>query len=153
VILVVGPALNFLTLEGPGGSESFSGYEAEQGSTYVLAAVVIGLMGVLMFVIKSGAGRKVLGAIALLGALFAGFAGFVDLTDASDVPAELGDSISASAGLGTYVVLIGAVLALIGSLMALAAPDETVAGTPPGNRPLGTPPQAGPPPTTTPPPS
>lgn len=134
VLLVVGPALTFASSEG----ESVTGYDADQGGTYILAAVVIGLMGILLFAVKGATGRKVLGALALLGGLFAGFAGFVDMTDLPE---------GISSGLGTWVVLLGAVLALIGAIIALTSPADTSTGPlAPTGPPPAAPPPAGPPP-------
>lgn len=144
VIMVIGPLLTFITLKGPGGEESVTGYDLEEGSPYILAAVVCGLMGILLFVVKGATGRKVLGGIALLGALFGGYAGFVDLTgDVEGLPA----SVDSSSGLGTWVVLLGAVLALIGAIIALTSPADTSTGPlAPTGPPPAAPPPAGPPP-------
>lgn len=149
IILAVGPLLTFISVSGQGVSDSGTGYEIEEGSPYVLAAVVIGLMGLLMFAVKSPSGRKVLGVIALLGALFAGFAAVVDLTGVSDLVAdELGSGFEGSAGLGVWAVLLGALLGLIGSVMAIMAPGDPVRPGPgPGAPTTPTaPPPAGPPP-------
>ena len=144
VIMVIGPVLTFITLKGPGGERSVTGYDLEEGSPYILAAVVCGLMGLLMFAVKGATGRKVLGVIALLGALFGGYAGFVDLTGE---PEGLPAGVTSSSGMGTWVVLLGAILALIGAIIALTSPADTSTGPlAPSAPPPAAPPPAGPPP-------
>ena len=144
VIMVVAPALKFFTLEGPGGSESFTGYKAEEGSPYILAAVVCGLAGLLLFAVKGGTGRKVLGAVAILGALFGGYAAFVDMTDLDSVSEATAGQVEASASLGVYIAMLGAIVALIGAIMALATPTTDTTTTVGG--PTGPPPPSAPPP-------
>ena len=150
VILAIGPVLTFVTVTGPGVDESFTGYSSAldgEGMGYAVIGALIGLMGILMFPIKGSVGRKVLGVIAILASLFALYGAVTDLGG------ESSNGLEASAGIGVWIVLLGALVGVVGSILALTAPGEAKAGAPPGNRPMGTPPQAGPPPTTTPPPS
>jgi hypothetical protein len=141
-LLLIGPAFKFLTVEGPGGKESITGYKLEEASPYVLAAVLIGISAIALFFLTSATASKVFGVIALLGALFAGYAAFVDITDVdSAVPAELRETVEANAGLGSWIVLVGAIIALVGAIKALMAGPSTQTTAPP----------AAPPPTATPP--
>ena len=127
VLLFVGPMLNFYDIDAPGVSLSGSGYDADQGSTYVLAAIVA-LIGLAVAWMLTGGGRKAGGIVILIAGVFATYAGYVDaFTNPDDIPA----SVDVSHGIGTYVVtaagvltIIGAVLIMKGSEPAPVAPME-----------------------------
>ena len=128
-LLFFGPTLNFIDIEGPGGSISGSGYDLEEGSSYVLAGVVA-LIGVAMAWLLKGGGRKAGGVVIVLAGAFAAYAGFVDaFTDPEGVTSE----ISVSHGIGTYVVLAAGLIVLIGG--ALILKSEAPASTPPSEPP------------------
>ena len=89
VLLFVGPMLNFYDIDAPGFSVSGSGYDADEGSTYVLAGIVA-LIGLAMAWMLKGGGRKAGGIVILLAGLFAAYAGYVDaFTSPGDIPAEV----------------------------------------------------------------
>ena len=135
VLLFFGPTLNFLDVEGPGGSFSGSGYDLEEGSTYVLAGIVA-LIGLAMAWFMKGGARKAGGIIVLLAGLFGTYGGFVD---AFSTPEGVDDSFDISHGIGTYVVLIAGLIVVAGAIMLMKseepAPTVPPATTPPPSEP------------------
>ena len=128
-LLFFGPTLNFVDVDAPGISISGSGYELEEGSTYVLAAI-LALIGLAMAWFMKGGGRKAGGVIVLLGGLLASYAGFVD---AFTTPEGLSDDIEVTHGIGTYVVLVGGLIVTAGAILLMKTADtapETVASPP-----------------------
>jgi len=134
-LLFFGPTLNFLDVEGPGGSFSGSGYDLEEGSTYVLAGIVA-LIGLAMAWFMKGGARKAGGIIVLLAGLFGTYGGFVD---AFSTPEGLGDGFDISHGIGAYVVLIAGLIVVAGAIMLMKneepAPTVPPATTPPPSEP------------------
>ena len=125
-LLFFGPTLNFIDVEGPGGSFSGSGYDLEEGSTYVLAGIVA-LVGLAMAWFGSGGARRAGGIIALIAGAFGAYAGFVD---AFSTPDGIPDTVDVSHGIGTYVVLVAGLIVVAGALLIMKS-DAPAASTPP----------------------
>lgn len=134
ILSFVGPALNFvkITYDQSLGlaSESSTGYDTGDSSSYVIAGVlaIIALVGVMAA--KSGGLRKGMAVLAILGGAFGLLAGFIDITGDVDVPAEFAEFVEASTGIGTYVVTVGAILILIGGFMLFKSPAPEAPATP-----------------------
>ena len=139
VLLFVGPMLNFIDLEGPGGSLSGSGYDIDEGSTYVLAGIVA-LVGLAMAWLLKGGGRKAGGVIMLIAGLFGAYGGFVD---AFTTPDGIPESVDISHGIGAYIVFAAGIIVAIGAIMVLKSDAEEPVAPPPA-----APPPTAPPPTT-----
>lgn len=120
-LAVLGSFLNWFTFEG----ESVNGFtrlgiddEVRDGPVFVFLGVAVGGLGVAML-----AAKRML-AVAIIGVVLAAFvvlAALADLGDVSDV-SDLADLFGAefSTGPGLYVVLIGGLAGLGGSIAALA---------------------------------
>ena len=131
VLLFFGPTLNFVDVEGPGGSFSGSGYDLEEGSTYVLAGIVA-LIGLAMAWMLKGGGRKAGGIVVILAGAFGAYAGFVDaFTDPDGVTSD----ITVSHGIGTYVVLAAGIIVLIGGVLISKTEAPATTSAPPPSEP------------------
>jgi hypothetical protein len=117
---VIGSFLTWFTLEG----ETYNGFggtgadDVRDGPVFVFLAVVVGGLGIAML-----AARRNL-AMAIIGVVFAAFAvlaALADLGDVSDLK-DLADAFGAdfSTGPGLYLVLVGGLIGLAGSIAALA---------------------------------
>ncbi len=123
ILLFLGPALTFVTLKADASlgvaSESETGYGTGDSSSYVLAGILIAVALVVTALSKSAGLRKGMAVLAIIGGAFALFAGIVDISGNADIPAELDGLVEISSGIGTYVVTLGAVIALIGGVLLL----------------------------------
>ena len=123
VLLFVGPMLNFYDIDAPGFSLSGSGYDADEGSTYVLAGIVA-LIGLAMAWMLKGGGRKAGGIVILLAGLFATYAGYVDaFTSPDNIPAQ----VEVSHGIGAYVVFAAGILTIIGAVLVMKSSEDVPA--------------------------
>jgi hypothetical protein len=130
VLLFIGPALDFVTVDGASGTEGLTGYDAEEGSTYVLAGVVVGAMAIGLWFASGKRARTALSAIGILGAAFGTFGGYVDLTQVDEgVPAELKSAVDA--GIGTWLVLVAGIIALIGAVLSFRSAPAVAEAPPP----------------------
>lgn len=129
LLMIVGMFMTFITVEGPGGSTSFNGQDAEEASPYFVAGVVSLLAAAALFAMKSATGRKVVAGLAIaIVAFFGAYAAFTDITEIGDLSSG---GIEASAGIGLYIAALGSIVALAGAIMALmAAPRTEVVTTP-----------------------
>jgi hypothetical protein len=129
VLMVLAPVLTFVTIKVADQSKSFNGFDAEQGSSYVLGAIIVAAMAIGLFFVGSGVGRKVMAVVGLAAAAFFGIvAGFVD-KDPGQYATGLGSGVSASAGIGPWLAIIGGILAVVGSVLALKT-DRVATATP-----------------------
>lgn len=121
VLAIIGSFLEWFSIEG----ESYTGFggegvddEVRDGPVFVFLGIVVGGLGVAML-----AAKRML-AVAILGVVFAAFlvlAALADLGDVSDVQ-DLANAfgVEFSTGPGLYVVLVGGLAGLGGSIAALA---------------------------------
>lgn len=159
ILLFIGPMLTFASFDLSGAGAEFeadfrsllgdqSGYELEEGSTYVLFGGILLVIGIVLLFARRGAVRRVLAVVAFLAAAAALVAGYIDATGVAEVvEASLG-FLTGSAGTGPWVVVAGSLLALVGSVLAFRAPALAVVDE---DAPATAPPPAAPPPTTPPP--
>jgi hypothetical protein len=119
VLFFVGPMLKFYEITGDRGSLSFSGYDAEEASPYIVAAV-LALVGLAMAYMLKGGGRMAGGVIILLAGIFATYGGIVD---SFQDPGEVTADISFSRGLGPYVVLAAGILVVIGAILIMKSSE------------------------------
>jgi hypothetical protein len=112
-LLIVGSFLPWFTIA----DESFSGMneiggEARDGPVFVGLGVIIGIFGIITLVWK-----RILGVViaALVVAAFALIAGIIDFADVQD----LKDFFGADAGIGLPMIIAGAALAAVGSIVGL----------------------------------
>jgi hypothetical protein len=118
-LMVLAPVLTFVTIKVANQSKSFNGFDAEQGSSYILGAIIVAAMAIGLFFIGSGVGRKVMAVIGLAAAAFFGIvAGFVD-KDPGQYATGLGSGVSASAGIGPWLAIIGGLIGVVGAVLAL----------------------------------
>lgn len=119
VLLIIGSVLNWFTIEG----EKFNGFsssggESKDGPAFVFFAILAIGAGITFL-----AAKRVL-AVAITILVFEVFAVFVALADIGDLgdAKDLADSIGIkfSSGPGLYVVLLGAIVAVAGNIVALA---------------------------------
>ena len=123
-MMIVGSFLTWFSLDvGLGGSESFNGFASDggdmrDGPVFVFLAVVVGGLGLALLL-----ARKVL-AVAIIAVVFASFsimAALADISDVSDAKDTLGVFGGALKwGPGLWVILVGTLVALGGSIAALA---------------------------------
>jgi hypothetical protein len=121
-LMIVGSFLNWFDFDG----ESFNGFskgsENEDGTKDGPVFSVLGGLA-LAFGFVQFASKKML-ALGILGIIVSAFgliAAFADLSDVNDL-VDLGDAfgVDASAGPGLYVVILGSVLAIAGSIATVA---------------------------------
>lgn len=125
LLMILGAVLEFASFEGFGLSESVGGLETDDGKLFLGVGVAILVFGAVIWGVQSVLARRVLGIVGVLVSAFMVFAAIVDITGLGDeIPDEFVDQITVSAGIGLYVVLIGSVLALIGSGLAIFVPRE-----------------------------
>ncbi|MBA3310183.1 MAG: hypothetical protein H0U28_09025 [Nocardioidaceae bacterium] len=112
-LLIVGSFLPWFTIA----DESFSGMneiggEARDGPVFVGLGVIIGIFGIITLVWK-----RILGVViaALVVAAFALIAGIIDFADVQD----LKDFFGVDAGIGLPMIIAGAALAAVGSIVGL----------------------------------
>lgn len=128
VLMILGMFLTFVSVEGPGGSASFNGSDAEEASPYFIAGGVAIAAAIALFVMKGGTGRKVVAGLTIAVIAFFGvYAAFTDITKVGDL--STGD-IEASAGIGLYLAGLAAVIALVGAVLALRDTPEERPATP-----------------------
>lgn len=140
-LMAVGALLSFASVEAFGVSQSVGGLDTDDGPVYLGAGLVLAVLGIVILVLRSTVVRRVLGVTGILVAGFMTYAGIVDITSLSDdIPPELLGEVSVSAGIGLYLVLAGAVVALIGSGMALFSREEARVIAPPAPPPPTPPP-------------
>ncbi|MDO8389398.1 MAG: hypothetical protein Q7V57_02835 [Actinomycetota bacterium] len=119
VLMIVGSALNWFSLFG----EDFNGFSEVDGSQKDGPAFVFFALVAIGAAITFLAAKRVL-AVAIIAcvlevfAMFAAFADIGDVNDAMDLADTAG--FEASQGAGLYVVLLGSLLALAGSIVAIA---------------------------------
>lgn len=134
IVMIAGCALTFLTVDvseegrAAGLPESIvepqSGFDTGDSSTYVLFGVIAIICGIIVGVSKKSGARKAAAVIGLLAGLVSLYAGYVDATAASDaLPAEFSGFAEAKSGVGTYVVILGALLVTIGGALGFKGPD------------------------------
>ena len=123
VLLILGSFLNWFTLTDGITTVDFTGHtdvggESKDGPVFVFFGVLAVGFGVAML-----AAKRVL-AVAILGVVFsvlAVFAAFVDLADVADAKDEAPlQGLELTQGPGLWVCLLGSLLALAGSIAALA---------------------------------
>jgi len=132
ILLAVGSLLQFAKLEGFGISETVSGLDTDDGKLFLGVGVALLIFGGVILGVASATARRIFGVLGVLISAFMVWAAIVDITGiGSDIPAEFAGQIEASAGIGLYVVLAGAVAGLIGSAMAVFAPKEAAVAPPP----------------------
>lgn len=136
IIMIAGCALTFLTVDvseegrAAGLPESIvepqSGFDTGDSSTYVLFGAIAIICGIIVGVSKKSGVRKAAAAVGLLAGLISLYAGFIDATAASDaLPAEFSGFAEAKSGVGTYVVILGALLVTIGGALGFKGADAT----------------------------
>ena len=134
ILSFVGPALNFVkvTYDQSLGlaSESQTGYDTGDSSSYVIAGVlaIIALVGVMAA--KSGGLRKGMAVLAILGGAFGLLAGIIDITGDVDIDPAIENLVEVSTGIGTYVVTVGAILILAGGFLLFKSPATAAPASP-----------------------
>lgn len=126
VVLIVGPLLPFLTDDFGG---SLGGLDTDDGKVFLGFGVALLVLAGAIWAIGSATGRRVVAALATLGALFMLYAAIVDITD--DLPEGI------SVGIGLYVTLIGTIVASVGAVWALFAKEPAAEVAPPPPPPAG----------------
>lgn len=128
ILMIVGMFLTFVTVEGPGGSASFNGSDAEEASPYFIAGGAAILAAIALYLMKGSVGRKVVAGLAIaLIAFFGLFAAFTDITEIGDLS---GGGFEASAGIGLYLSGLAAVIALVGAVLALRSTPASASAAP-----------------------
>ncbi len=123
ILLFMGPVLEFVSIEpsqaglsvGVEGG-SLTGYESGDGASYVVFGALVVLSALGLFAVTALPARRMLALLGLLGALVCLYAGFIDMT-AKD-PTEVAQLRQISSGPGTWVVTLGAVVAVVGAIFA-----------------------------------
>jgi hypothetical protein len=134
ILSFVGPALNFVKVTYDQSlsiaSESQTGYDTGDSSSYVIAGVlaIIALVGVMAA--KSGGLRKGMAVLAILGGAFGLLAGIIDITGDVDIDPAIEQFVEVSTGIGTYVVTLGAILILVGGFLLFKSPATDTPATP-----------------------
>jgi hypothetical protein len=118
-LLILGSFLNWFTIEG----EAFTGFSGEDGDTkdgpvFVFFGVVAAGLGVAMLAAKRMLAVAIIGVVFSVLAMLAAFVDLGDVSDAKDLAGAFG--IEFSQGPGLWIILLGSLLALAGSIAALA---------------------------------
>ena len=134
IIMIAGCALTFLTVDvsdegrAAGLPESIvdpqTGFDTGDSSTYILFGVIAIICGIILGVSRKGGVRKAAAVVGLLAGLISLYAGFIDATAAADaLPAEFKGFAEAKSGVGTYVVILGALLVTVGGALGFKSPE------------------------------
>ena len=118
-LLILGSFLNWFSLEG----ERFTGFsgegsETKDGPVFVFFGVLAIGFGVAMLAAKRMLAVAILGVVFSTLAVLAAFVDLADVSDAKDIAKEF--DITFTQGPGLWVVLLGGLVALAGSITALA---------------------------------
>jgi hypothetical protein len=116
--LVIGALLPWAKIASPllGMTVNKSGYEGD--------GLFTGGLGLLLFIsamVSKGKPGKTYSIVGALLSIIAGIALIVDLTGVNTAVADIGEGIIASVGIGIYVSIIGAILAIIGGLQKITS--------------------------------
>jgi hypothetical protein len=143
---------DFSSLGGGARSVTANGMDTSDGTIFLVVAIGIGILGVVALIGQARGARVAGSVIAALGALFVGGIAIYDavtpkaqaIDEASKELGGLGAAavrrfieglfdrgvITIDVQLGLWVVIVGAVLALIGSVLAAAAARSVQVGVP-----------------------
>jgi hypothetical protein len=143
---------DFSSVGGGARSVTANGMDTSDGTIFLVVAIGIGILGVIALIAQAGGARVAASVIAALGALFVGGIAIYDavtpkaqaIEEASKELGGLGAAavrrfieglfdrgvITIDVQLGLWVVIVGAVLALIGSLLAAATARSVQVGVP-----------------------
>jgi len=118
-LLILGSFLNWFSLEG----ESFTGFsgegsETKDGPVFVFFGVLAIGFGVAMLAAKRMLAVAIPGVVFSTLAVLAAFVDLADVSDAKDIAEEF--DLTFAQGPGLWVILLGGLLALAGSITALA---------------------------------
>jgi len=119
VFLIIGSALNWFSLFG----EDFNGFSdagdsQKDGPAFVFFGIVAIGAGITFLAAKRVLAVAIIAVVLEVFAMFAAIADIGDVNDAMDLADSAG--FEASQGPGLYVVLLGSILALAGSIVALS---------------------------------
>ena len=89
------------------------GFETDDGRLFLGAGAVLVVFAAAIWSLASATGRRVIGGLAALVSIFMLYAAIVDISD--DFPEGV------SVGIGLWIVLVGTIVASVGSLWGLFA--------------------------------
>lgn len=118
LIMVVGSLMEFASVPG----QSLSGLDTDDGKLYLGTGVVLAIFAGVIWSVAASTTRRVIGVLATLASLFMLYAAIIDITDIPE---------GVTVGIGLYIVLVGTILASIGSIWALASKTDAAAGVAP----------------------
>lgn len=121
-LMIVGSFLNWFEIDGERFNGFSSGTDSDDGMKDGPAFVVLGGLAVVFgFVQLASKKLLALGIIGIIVSAFGLMAAFADLSDVNDV-VDFGEAFGfdAAAGPGLYVVVLGSVLAIAGSIATVA---------------------------------
>jgi len=146
-LLAIGTFLPFATVDAFGFSQSVSGMDTDSSWFYLGSGVVLLVLGIVILMMRQAGIRRIVGVIGVIVAGLMTVVSIMDLMGLDDeIPAEAAGQLTVTAGIGLYMAIAGAVVALIGSGMALFAKGEAphmVAPPPPPPATTPPPPPAG----------
>lgn len=115
LLMAVGSLLEFASVPG----QSLSGLDTDDGKLYLGTGIVLAIFAGVIWSVAASMTRRVIGVLATLASLFMLYAAIIDVTDIPE---------GVSVGIGLYIVLVGTILASVGSIWSLAAKSD--AGAP-----------------------
>ncbi|MGH2740670.1 MAG: hypothetical protein ACRDH6_09350 [Actinomycetota bacterium] len=121
LLLVVGSILTFATADITGfGSIGINGLDTDDGKLFLVGGIVLLIIAAIVWIGHSPTMRRIFGGIATLAAALMVVAVVFDLTTLEDdIPETLASDVSVTAGIGLYIVLVGAGVATIGAIQIL----------------------------------
>ena len=171
LLMAIGALLPFAKVEAgelPIPAQTVGGLDTPDGKLFLGVGIGLVILGGLIWVAKSRAPRMVAAVLAIVAAGFMLYAAVVDITgieaESLDAIAEAGAAqtpgvsveqvraaldqfnVSINTGIGLYIVLGGAAIALIGGILSLIAkqPEPMLPATPPPPAPPSPPMGTGP---------
>lgn len=117
-MMVAGSFLPWLTASTGFATMSRGGMDGGDGILIVIAGGVAVGAGVASLMSGNFANSVVAGLAAVIG----GFVGFIDFQDVQERLSGMGDNVIAEVGIGLWLIMAGAVVAVIGAVIAASAP-------------------------------
>jgi hypothetical protein len=117
-MLAAGSFLPWITASTGFGSVSRGGMEGGDGVVILIAGGVTVLGGVAGLMGSTG------WVVAAIAAVIGGLIGFVDFQDIQERISGIGDSVIGEVGIGLWLILAGAVVALVGAGISALAPKQ-----------------------------
>jgi hypothetical protein len=128
-LIIVGVLLPWVTISFGGLSENVSGLDTDDGKIALGIGAVVALFGLIMLVKPTRGVLLGAGIVALILGVAQAIFSVIDLSDISDAAGGV-EGLEASAGIGLYLTLGGAVVALVGGLMGILAARRMPRGAP-----------------------